>query len=133
MKKIVLLLIGILVLSSCLNNDEPNYKYEFLKVDSAETPDSFTFGEKDTIKIKYTLLNDCYSFNHLYYQPEDTTRVVAVTALVTLDGACAEIAKQEEYSFVVEANQKEDYIFKFFKGKDADDVSIFDEVIIPVN
>ena len=133
MKKIVLLLIGIVVLSSCLNNDEPNYKYEFLKIDSAETPDSFTFGEKDTIKIKYTLLNDCYSFNHLYYQPEDTTRVVAVTALVTLDGACAEVIKQEEYSFVVEANQKEDYIFKFFKGKDANDVSIFDEVIIPVN
>ncbi|AUC85832.1 hypothetical protein CW731_11270 [Polaribacter sp. ALD11] len=133
MRKVVLLLISIILFSSCLNDDEPNFTYDFLKIDSAETPDSFTFGKTDTIKIKYTLPNKCYSFSQLYYQYKDSTRVVAVTALVNLDDTCAEVTKQEEYSFPVKATQKKDYVFKFFKGKDADGESIFDEVIIPVN
>lgn len=133
MKKAALLLIGIILFSSCLDADEPNYKYEFLKIDSAITPASFTYGEIDTIKIKYTLPNDCYYFDRLYYQYKDTTRTVAVTAAVSLNNTCEEIAMEEEYSFTVHAIQKEDYVFKFYKGKDADGESIFEDVVIPVN
>ena len=52
MKKIILLFLSTIVFYSCLSNDEPSLKYEFLPIDSAETPSSFTFGETDTIKIK---------------------------------------------------------------------------------
>lgn len=77
--------------------------------------------------------NNCYSFDQLYYEYQDETRIVAVAALVRLDVACAEVTREEEFSFTVEATQTEDYIFKFYKGKDTDGESIFDEVVIPVN
>ncbi|AQS94607.1 hypothetical protein BXQ17_11235 [Polaribacter sp. BM10] len=133
MKKI-LLLISITLLSSCLNSDDlPNYRYEFLKIDEATTPNSFTFGEKDTIKIKYTLLNSCYNFDNIYYEYQDSTRIVAVRSYVNLDNDCQEVTTQKEYDIIVNVAQEEDYIFKFYKGVDIDGESIFEEVIIPVN
>lgn len=134
MKKAALLLIGIILFTSCLDDsDQPNYTYDFLKIDSAITPASFTFGEIDTIKIKYTLPNSCHYFDQLYYQHQDTARVVAVTAFINLDDTCAEVTTQEEYAFPVHALQQKDYVFKFYKGKDVDGESIFEEVVIPVN
>ncbi len=134
MKKVLLLLTAITVLSSCLNADDlPNYKYEFLKIDEATTPGSFTLGQKDTIKIKYTLLNSCYSFDNIYYEHQDSTRIVAVRSYVDLDSNCAEVITQKEYDIIVNVAQEEDYIFKFYKGVDIDGENIFEEVIIPVN
>ena len=134
MKKISLFLLGLLVFTSCLNHDDsPNYKFEYMVIDEAFTPESFTFGESDTITVKYSLPNDCYTFNQIYYETQDTTRIVAVTAMVLLDADCTEEIVQEEKKFVVTASQREDYIFKFFKGKDSNDENIFEEVIVPVN
>lgn len=133
MKKILILLVSVLGLSSCLNNDEPNFKYEFLKIDEAITPQSFTFMQKDTITLKYTLPNTCYSFYNVSYEYKDVERIVAVVALVLLDDPCAQVTEQKEIKFPVLASQKEDYVFKFYKGKDNDGRNIFQEVIIPVN
>ncbi|AUC21703.1 MULTISPECIES: hypothetical protein [Polaribacter] len=134
MKKISLLLLGLFVFASCLNNDDvPNYKFEFMPIDEAITPESFTYGESDTITIKYSFPNDCYSFEQIYYETKDSTRTVAVTAMVLLDEECTEETVQEEKKFVVTASQTEDYIFKFFKGTDSEGENIFEEVIVPVN
>ncbi|WGH74593.1 hypothetical protein P8625_10885 [Tenacibaculum tangerinum] len=133
MKKNLILFVSVCTLYSCLNDDSPNFSYEFLKVDSATTPESFTFGEVDTIKIKYTLPNGCYTFNGLYYQKIDTTRIVAATAIVALKDACTEEIRQEEYAFPVEALQEEDYVFKFWKGKNEEGKDVYEEVVIPVN
>ncbi|WP_343328363.1 hypothetical protein [Polaribacter staleyi] len=135
MKKTALLLFGLLVFYSCLNNDNdtPNYTFEYLSIDEAVVPASFTLGEIDTITVKYSLPNSCYAFDQIYYQPKDTTRVVAVTAIVNLDENCTEAIVQEEKKIAVKATQEEDYVFKFFKGKDSDGENIFEEVIVPVN
>ncbi|WP_237587392.1 hypothetical protein [Polaribacter sargassicola] len=134
MKKLTLLLFSLIVFTSCLDDSyTPNYTYEYLPIDEAITPDSLTFGEVDTIHIKYSLPNYCYSFDRIYYETQDTTRIVAVTALVNLDDDCAEQIIQEEYDIPIMASQKEDYIFKFFKGVDSDGENIFDEIIVPVN
>lgn len=135
MKKISILLCSLFLFYSCLNNDDdaPNFTYEYLPVDEAITPTNFTFGEIDSITLKYSLPNGCYHFDRLYYQYQDTTRIVAVTALVSLDSSCTEAIVQEEYTFAVRATQEEDYLFKFFKGKDGQGNNIFEEVVIPVN
>ncbi|WP_240914561.1 MULTISPECIES: hypothetical protein [unclassified Polaribacter] len=134
MKKISLLLLGLLIFTSCLDQDDsPNFAYEFLKIDEAITPESFTFGETDTITIKYSFPNSCYSFNQIYYEAKDSTRTVAVRATVLLDKECTEEIVQEEKKFVVTVSQTEDYIFKFFKGTDSEGENIFEEVIVPVN
>lgn len=135
MKKISLLLLASFLFYSCLNNDKdfPNYSFEYVAIDEAITPTSFTFGEKDTITVKYSLTNGCYSFDRMYYEYKDSTRTVAVIALVDLDKNCTQDVRQEEHKLEITATQREDYLFKFYKGKDADGKSIFEEVVIPVN
>ena len=136
MKKFSLLLCSLFLFYSCLNNDDntPNFTYKYLPIDEATTPANFTFGETDTIKIKYSLPDGCHFFDRLYYEYQDTTRIVAVTALVAIDTtACTQGIIQEEYIFPVRATQQEDYLFKFYKGKDSQGNNIFEEVVIPVN
>mgnify|MGYP003664315543 CR=1 FL=1 len=58
---------------------------------------------------------------------------MAVRALVVLDENCPEIITQKEHEIIVTATQKEDYVFKFYKGVDANGENIFEEVVVPVN
>ena len=87
MKKWWLLFTGLVVFYSCLDNDQegpnyflnkvsddPNYRYEYLPIDSAITPESFTFGETDTITMAYSLPNGCYSFDQIYNEVKGTTQ-----------------------------------------------------------
>ncbi|WP_405563710.1 hypothetical protein [Polaribacter sp. Asnod6-C07] len=136
MKKFILLFTAILLFNSCLNdenNDYVNYGFELLPIDEYIVPSSFTFGEKDTIKVKYTFKNDCYSFDHVYYEYQDTTRIVAIQSLVDLDKTCTEQTTQYEFDMVITVIQEEDYIFKFWKGEDNNGENIFEEVVVPVN
>lgn len=134
MKKIILVLLSAIVLTSCLNNNDfGNYTLRDLPIDSYTVPDNFTFGERDTIAITYTLPDGCHSFDGLFYQIQDTSRIVAVRAFVNLDTDCTTSTFTEEYKFPVLASQEEDYLFKFFIGVDEDGEYIFEEVIVPVN
>jgi hypothetical protein len=138
MKKIILVLLGLFVFNACLNSDDDvsigDFTYEYLPIDKAITPASFTYGDLDTITVSYSLPNSCYSFHQIYYQAIDTTRIVAITAFVELPNSiCTTAIVQEEKKFVVNVNQQDDYVFKFFKGKDSNGDNIFEEVIVPVN
>ena len=132
-KKIIVLCLLTVFVSSCLNDNEHNFTYELLPIDEAIVPASFIFGQKDTIAIKYTLKNSCYHFDNLYYEYQDTARVVAVRAFVSLEDACAEIISQKEYKFAVNVTQQEDYVFKFWKGTDSNGENIFEEIIVSVD
>lgn len=133
MKKILLILLAIFTVTACLDDDSTNFRYEYLPIDDIITPASFTFGKVDSITVKYTLPSGCYSFSNLYYEYQDTTRIVAINALVNLDDACTQSTIEGQYKFPVEALQEEDYLFKFYKGKDNDGKSVFQEVVVPVN
>ncbi|PQB02976.1 hypothetical protein BST83_16595 [Polaribacter filamentus] len=135
MKKFTLLLFGLLVFYSCLNNDkdELNYSFDYLPIDEAIAPVSFTYGQIDTITVKYSLPNGCYHFNEIYYETIDTTRIVAISAFVELNSHCTLAIIQEEKKIPVKASQVEDYVFKFYKGKDSNGENIFEEVVVPVN
>lgn len=132
-KKIIVLCLLTVFISSCLNDNEHDFTYELLSIDEAIVPASFIFGQKDTIAIKYTLKNSCYSFDNLYYEYQDTARVVAVRAFVSLEDACTEITSQKEYKFAVNVTQQEDYVFKFWKGTDSNGENIFEEIIVSVD
>jgi hypothetical protein len=137
MKKITLLFVSLILFYSCLDSDidTPNLAYEILPIDEYTTPDSFTFGQRDTIKLKYSLPNGCYYFNDIYYEYQDTARVVAIRSIKDkdLDAVCTEAIIQYDYDLIVTATQAEDYLFKFYKGEDANGDSIFEEVVVPVN
>jgi hypothetical protein len=134
MKKIILLFASLFLFYACLNNDNQiNYGYEILPIDEFTTPAAFTFGKKDTVKVKYTLTNGCYNFDNIYYEYQDTARIVAVRAIVNLDEVCTDVITQREFDIIVTATQREDYVFKFFKGLDANGDNIFEETVVPVN
>lgn len=135
MKKMIYIFASLFLFYSCLNNDNNriNYNYEFLPIDEFVAPTSFTFGEKDTIKLKYSLKNGCYYFDDIHYEYKDTTRIVAVRAIVDLDDVCTQAILQNDYNLIVTASQEEDYVFKFYKGKDNNGENIFEEVVVPVN
>ena len=132
MKKAILILVAAVFLASCLNDDKPKFGLEFLPVESAITPDTLLFGKIDTIKLKYNLPNNCYSLNDLYYEVKDSTRIVAIRASVQLDATCDETPIEQDFKFTVLASQRQDYIFRFFKGFDSENKPTYEDVVIPV-
>ena len=132
MKKAVLTLLTITLFFSCSKN-ESNYESKLLAIDQAITPNSFTFKKAHDITVKYTLPNGCHAFVDLYYQHNDTIRIVAIKAIHNFDLICTQATIQKEYTFQVVASQKKDYVFKFWKGKDLNNKDLFEEVVIPVN
>ena len=135
MKKIILLLLASILFYACLDkdNDTLNVDYEIIKIDAYTVPTSFTFGQKDTIKLKYSLKDGCTYFDNIYYEYQDTARIVAVKSITYLDNNCTQAITQQEYNLIVTARQEQDYVFKFYKGIDANGNSIFEEAVVPVN
>lgn len=132
-KKILILAFLTLTFNSCsLDSDTPNFGYETLPIKEAIVPDEFQFGSTYTITVKYGLPSTCYSFHELYYQYDGTSRIVAINAMIYYDEACRDVATEKEYDFPVSVTQSEDYVFKFWKGKDSNGQDIFDEVVVPV-
>ncbi|MCF2874858.1 MULTISPECIES: hypothetical protein [unclassified Tenacibaculum] len=131
MKKLTLIIFTI-ILASC-SVDDPNYQFKLLTIKEATVPQSFKFGEVDTVKVVYDLPNSCHEFHSVYYQYQDTTRIIAIRALEILDENCAQATIEKELKIPVRISQKEDYLFKFWKGKGNNGEDIFEEKAVPVN
>ena len=132
-KKILITTVIIFTLFSCsIDNDNSNFKIETLPIKEAIVPSEFILGEIYTLKVTYDLPNECYSFYDLFYKRVGTSREVAINATLDLNLNCTQTVIEKEYIFTVNALQREDYIFKFWKGKDNNGNDIFEEVIVPV-
>lgn len=133
MKYLFLLSVLTIGLFSCTKeNDNPNFHFEYLPVNEIIIPDSLDYKKEYNLTLKYTLPNDCYYYNNIYYTAKDTTRTVAIVAFVDDDASCVEDAKQEEKTLKLTVFQKEDYIFKIYKGTNNDDENIYKEIITRV-
>jgi hypothetical protein len=134
MKKIVLFLVVITSFLSCsIDDDVPTYTYEILPVDSYVVPASFTLGETYEIKLKYQKPTVCHIYQGIYYDKNLNTRTIAIQTAVQNNQACTEqIPPLSEVSFNFMVNNTGSYIFKFYKGEDANGEDIFEEVEIPV-
>ncbi len=133
MKKLLSILILYVTLTACsLGNDTPNYHYEVLPVDSFTLPPSFKMGETYVIKVKYKRPSDCYFFDGFYYDKDLNTRTIGVQTRV-LDNNCpAKVSDPVEVTFKFYVINNGSYIFKFYKGEDANGTNIFETVEIPV-
>ena len=135
MNRIVLNLVLVFLFVSCSLDDDntSNVKLETLPIKEAIVPDEFIFGSRHDITITYDLPSGCHSFYNLFYRYEGTSRTVAVNSLVNESTACTDDIREFEYTFEVNVVQREDYIFKFWKGIDGEGENIFEEIIVPVN
>ncbi|MFY7811049.1 MAG: hypothetical protein ACOVQ2_04890 [Flavobacterium sp.] len=138
MKKIILLSVFIFSILSCTPDDKGyNYRYEVLKVESFEVPTEFISGNTYQIKIKYKRPTSCHYFNNIYFNREGNIRKIAVECLIEERENCIQLFDNNpeiEYIFNFDVIQAagSDYLFKFYKGKNAAGEHIFDEVTIPV-
>ncbi|MFV8346263.1 hypothetical protein [Flavobacterium sp. ZB4P13] len=134
MKKIVLLTLFVLTLVGCsIDDDQPNYSYEVLPIDSYTLPESFTLGETYEIKLKYKKPSNCHSFQGIYYDKELNIRTIGIQTTVLESTDCTPLtAEPIEVSFKFYVTNTGSYIFKFYKGEDANGQNIFEEVEIPV-
>lgn len=136
MKKIILLFACLSVFYSCLDDDNEvsNVSFELLPIDEYTIPESFTLGEKATIKLTYSLKNGCYYFDNVYAEQQADKIIIGVRAVIDFTSSvCTQAIVQEEYDYVLNIDQTENYTFKFYKGTDANGDAIFEEVIVPVN
>ncbi|MBB1193583.1 hypothetical protein DNC80_07865 [Flavobacterium sp. SOK18b] len=134
MKKIIALaLLWASFLSCSPDNDYPNYSYEVLPVASYEVPASFKLGETYTITLKYQKPSSCYEYQGIYYDKNLNVRTIGIQAVVDKDQICNQaLPPLSEVSFQFYVTNTGSYIFKFYKGKDANGVSQFEEKEIKV-
>lgn len=139
MKKILLLLATLFVISSCtLEPDEDNdYYVEFLPIDAVLIPEYVIPGHTYEVRAKYTKPNGCYLFDRFHSEKEGDAVLIAVQTAVRTDGECRnyEIATQEEKGFTFtcdESYASSNYIFKFYTGLDIDGNKTYAEIMIPV-
>lgn len=134
MKKIIALaLLWASFLSCSPDNDYPNYSYEVLPVASYEVPASFKLGETYTITLKYQKPTSCYGYQGIYYDKNLNIRTIGIQAVVDKDQICNQaLPPLSEVSFQFYVTNTGSYIFKFYKGKDANGVSQFEEKEIKV-
>jgi hypothetical protein len=138
MKKIILLFLFTFFILSCSpGNDNFNYRYEIIKVESFEVPIEFVSGDTYQIKIKYKRPTSCHYFNNLYFNRDTNIRKIAVESIIEERDNCVPLIDNNpeiEYIFNFQVIQAAgtNYLFKFYKGKNAAGESIFEEVTIPV-
>ena len=135
MKKIALLLVLMTTLVGCSldNGNNDTYTFSVLPVESYTLPETFKLGEKYTIKLKYQKPTSCHIYQGIYYAKNLNTRTIGVQAAVLDKQVCGtEVPPVSEASFDFQVTATGSYIFKFYKGKGADDKDIFENVEIQV-
>jgi hypothetical protein len=97
-------------------------------------PQSFTLGQTYEIKLKYKKPSDCHSYQGIYYDKNLNVRTIGIQTAVLESTNCAPLTTEPvEVSFNFLVTNTGSYIFKFYKGEDANGQNIFEEVEIPVN
>ncbi|MEL1245977.1 hypothetical protein AAEO56_17015 [Flavobacterium sp. DGU11] len=140
MKKLLVLLAVIGIAVAC--TDEPDtlkFHVAFVPVISVEMPEEMIFGQTYEIKVKYKRPNDCHYFDGFYHDPNNTSaEIIAVQTLVIEDAQCAPLdgLEPDESSFDFTCSSTyagTSYLFKFYKGDDAQGNQQFLEIEVPVH
>ncbi len=139
MRKILLLLATLLVISSCSLEPDPqaDYYVEFLPADGVIIPHFVVPGESYQVTVLYTKPNGCYLFDRFHTEQEGDAILIAVQAAVRMDSECKkyENMQQEDHSFTFKCAENlttNSYIFKFYTGLDDNGNKTYEQVEIPV-
>ena len=134
MKKLLALL-AIFTLAGCsLSDDETNFHFEFVPIESVVLPESFELNETYEISVSFLRPNDCYLFHDLAYSRDqaDLERTVAVVNTVFIDRPCAEVTQISEVSFNFIALYQGTYTFRFWQGQGENGEDLYLTVEVPV-
>ena len=134
-KKIISLLALFFILNSCSPDDDTQYSFKLMPIESVDIPAEFTLGETYPITVHYTVPTSCYYFSSLYYDKDLNIRTIAIENAIAQRNNCQDLsaadgANTHTFNFYVTSNGS--YIFKFYQGKDDQGNDIFLEYEVPV-
>lgn len=135
MKKLIALTLFLSLLVSCSIDDDNqvNYGFEVLPVESVDMPEAFVFGETYPINVSYFRPSSCHFFNEFYYVKDVNQRTVAPITVVYDYDNCETLKEDlvvSSFNFVV--TSKEPYVFKFWQGEDDNGNDVYLTIEVPV-
>ncbi len=134
MKQLFALSFALFLFASCsINDDNPNFSFEILPVESVVIPDEFELGEVYPITISYFKPTSCHYFHELYYLKENNERTVAAIDVVYEENNCETLENElveSTFNFIVTSNGS--YIFKFWQGEDTNGEDQYLTIEVPV-
>ncbi|WP_452225525.1 hypothetical protein [Lacinutrix chionoecetis] len=133
MKKLLILIIGLVTFSCSLSDDSPTDYQELLPVEEAVLPEEFVLNETYEITLVYLRPTTCHAFSDIYYLKENNERTVAVISTVfQSNGNCTALGTELEATFNFKATQTGSYVFKFWQGEDDNGEDTYLTVEVPV-
>ena len=134
MKKLIAL-ISIFVLSfSCTHEpDGPRVHLELVPVETVVLPTTFTANTVNEIEVTYSKPSSCHGFEGFYYTKDASTRTIAVLNYVIEEQGCLPLLNQlQTQTLRFKPEIAGTYLLKFWKGKDANGVNLYEEFSVVV-
>ncbi len=135
MKKFFALIALVALFGSCDIDDDANFHFELLPVESATLPESFELNQTYQITVTFNRPTTCHFFNDFSYtRNSQTERTVAIIATVVNDDSCSDVVDEapREVTFDFMALYQGTYTFNFWTGQNADGVDEFFTIEVPV-
>lgn len=145
MKKLALLLLSVITLSSCtVEDDGPTILSTFAEVSENDLPAFFEQGKTYVVEVSYLLPDACHQPVGLHLSRGsdfgDERRDIYVAGVVSYNVDTVECTLEPETpadliettQFTINVDEAEPYTFYFWTGVDSTGESIFETVEVPV-
>lgn len=144
MKKLFLLMLATMVLSSCnIEDDGPNTNYRLAEVTDADLPEEFEMGKTYEIEVTYRLPDACHLAAGLEARRGDQTgegrRKIFVAGVASYDAnvtECDQDADEEDLlkkeKFSIRIDEQDPYTFLLWTSYNANMESQYDTIAVPV-
>lgn len=142
MKKLALLFVFALTLSSCsLEDDGPGVKYQYAKVIDAGLPDSFEKGKTYQLEITYLLPSACHKPLGIEANRGSVTgegrRDIYIVGVTSINADITDCTiesddLEREKNLTITIDEDEPYTFYLWDGLDAENENKYITVEVPV-
>ncbi|MEO8235775.1 MAG: hypothetical protein ABI549_10210 [Flavobacterium sp.] len=134
MKKIVLLIIVIFSVISCSTDVEGDkFHLELLPIDSAVLPVEFKKDSVYELPFNYIRPSTCHIFEGFYYEKNLNVRTIAIQTSVIEQSNCTTATVNPITEILqFKPTTETSYVFKLWKGTDANGADVYEEITIPV-
>ena len=134
MKKLIALIcIFVLSISCTQEPDGPRVRLELVPVETVVLPTTFTANTVNEIEVTYSRPSSCHGFEGFYYTKDADTRTIAVLNYVIEEQGCLPLLNQLQTQILrFKPATAGTYLLKFWKGKDANGVNLYEEFSVVV-
>jgi hypothetical protein len=134
MKKLIAFICVFVLSFSCTQEpDGPRVRLELVPVETVVLPTTFTANTVNEIEVTYSRPSSCHGFEGFYYTKDDLNRTIAVLNYVIEEQGCLPLLNQLQTKILrFKPATAGTYLLKFWKGKDANGVNLYEEFSVVV-